>query len=290
MDRPFFEIYRPDTWNDTKSLGDRLRFHYAFRGQPSWALGLATTLHRWARRGGFPHGVDLSDREAWIIHEFQRRAHHYISDPPTSNEMLEWLALLQHYGGPTRLLDFTYSFYVAAFFAMETSEEEAAIWAVDLDALGEAAAQRLEHPPPPSDLRLRMEAHGCLCEQWLRKPPSKAAVVDVEPLKTNIRMAAQQGLFLFPTDLSQTFEENLFATFGKTAKDVQGKHQMLAWETGDPEYVMAKLIKILLPRHMHGTGMHDLHTMNVNALSLFEGLDGLARSLSRFLWVYDPAS
>jgi hypothetical protein len=290
VDRQFFEIYQADTWTNTKRLGDRLRFQYVFRGQPNLELGLAPTLYRWALRGGFPHGSDLFDREGWIVHEFQRRAHHYVNDPPTREERLEWLALLQHYGGPTRLLDFTRSFYVAAFFAMETAEKESAIWAVDLDALGKAAALRLGHADPPDNQRLRLEAHAQLCESWLREPPPTAAVVDVEPLRMNLRMSSQQGLFLFPTDLSQSFEENLFATFGVDASEVQKEHPVSAWDPDEPEYEMATLVKILLPRQMHGVGMHDLHTMNVNALSLFDGLDGLARSLARFLWIIDPTA
>ena len=67
--------------------------------------------------------------------EFQRRAHHYLNDVPPLGECIEWLALIQHYSGPTRLLDFTHSPYVAAFFAMEKAEHDAVVWAIDTDAL-----------------------------------------------------------------------------------------------------------------------------------------------------------
>jgi len=39
---------------------------------------------------------------------------------------------MQHHGAPTRLLDFTYSFYIAAYFALEESEKDCAIWALNM--------------------------------------------------------------------------------------------------------------------------------------------------------------
>src|SRR3989304_1877564 len=39
--------------------------------------------------------------------------------------------IMQHYGAPTRLLDFTYSVYVAAYFAVEEAEDDCVVWAVD---------------------------------------------------------------------------------------------------------------------------------------------------------------
>lgn len=72
----------------------------------------------------------LRNREIVLLNNFQRRAHHYIDDPPELDDRLEWLALMQHHGAPTRLLDFSHSFYVAAFFSMESAEQDAAVWAL----------------------------------------------------------------------------------------------------------------------------------------------------------------
>jgi hypothetical protein len=56
--------------------------------------------------------------------------------------------LIQHHGGPTRLLDFTHSFYVAAFFALERATEDVAVWAVNLDRLENAVRKKVNTPPP----------------------------------------------------------------------------------------------------------------------------------------------
>lgn len=46
-------------------------------------------------------------------------------------DVIEWLALMQHFGAPTRLLDFTQSPYVATYFAVEDATEDSVIWAVN---------------------------------------------------------------------------------------------------------------------------------------------------------------
>src|SRR5207248_10335432 len=74
-------------------------------------------------RRKFTHGADdikvTSKRrlnpaqyEKELLLEFQQGAHQSSGFVPLFNEVLDWLALMQHYGAPTRLLDWTRSPYV----------------------------------------------------------------------------------------------------------------------------------------------------------------------------------
>jgi FRG domain len=112
---------------------------WMFRGT-SKPYPLQTSLER-ALQGADIALADGRDIERQMLQEFKRRAHFYVSPLPNEGDILGWLALMQHYGAPTRLLDWTYSFYVAAFFALSdavsfplVARQPAIVWAIYRDA------------------------------------------------------------------------------------------------------------------------------------------------------------
>src|SRR5687768_2776746 len=128
-------------WDEACSIGAAL-FGWGFRGHLSSDWTLESTLARTAKQFGCRANW-LNHREYWMLRQFQRRFPTYIRNLPTPTTKLDWLAVIQHYGGVTRLLDFSSSFYVAAFFAIERANGDAAIWAVNRPVMNKTIAATL---------------------------------------------------------------------------------------------------------------------------------------------------
>lgn len=122
-----FHVVTVREWREVWDLGNKLMDRgWIFRGQRCVRWGLESCLERGARLAGCPRGL-LRNRENCMLRDFQNRAHEFLTSVPDENDVLMWLSLIQHHGGPTRLLDFTYSFPVATFFAFDIADDAVAI-------------------------------------------------------------------------------------------------------------------------------------------------------------------
>lgn len=275
MKKSRFAQIRVDSWDGALAIGKALAGH-VFRGQLSSNWLLSTTLERAAGRYGFPDGA-LCNREVVLLNNFQRRAHHYLDDPPSLEDRLEWFALMQHHGAPTRLLDFSHSFYIAAFFSMETAEQDAAVWALSTDFTMGHTSNLLGEGKIMLDLE---EESRTVVQLHLRDHDTSTCVMLVEPLRMNARLAVQQGCFVAPGDLSKTFMENLAYCLEVDVSTFAAKKARSVRRMDVDRFFDVPVVKIVLPKEIHNEAIWDLEQMNVNATSLFPGLDGFARSLN----------
>jgi hypothetical protein len=277
---------RINSWLEARILADELSL-WVFRGQQDASWSLSTALQRGATKGNT--AFLLTGIEEQIIEEFQRRAHHFLQDPPELAARVEWLALIQHFGGPTRLLDFTRSFYVAAFFAAERALTECAIWCVNSHTLHEATGRHLGLDMKESLLPHWQLLHrfGVIAQEMIVQKPSnhEPLVFEVQPFRLNERLSVQQGVFLCPLSVNIPFIESLAKTFGVQAsafvtEEIQEYNPLAHTRQMVQD---AAVIKAILPVATHHDVLQDLRRMNVTAASLFPGLDGFARSLHYFL-------
>lgn len=89
--------------------------NWIFRGQHQASWMVEATIHRIF----LGRNVDKSryiELERYVLNEFKRRSRFFLSSLPQND--WEWLILAQHFGVPTRLLDWTENPLVALYFAV----------------------------------------------------------------------------------------------------------------------------------------------------------------------------
>lgn len=249
---------------------------FIYRGQSDISYGLAPTVER----GLGNKAADVYEKD--IIKEFMRRVKNYISNPPKDENTLEWLALIQHYGGPTRLLDFTHSIYVAVFFALASNlsncnnKKTASVWAINTILLRKFLREKIED----KGFNDKNKYLNKVIYVGNNKNIPKAAFF-AEPFEMNNRLFAQQGLFLIPTNLEYGFEENLFSTFNSSSEvkaSVECKH-IFDFKNVKDDFGSTCIVKINIPYTNQLLLLGALHKMNINYSTIYPDIEGLARSL-----------
>ena len=257
MKRKFpFPVIRVSSWDQYRDLVDGLQFRdWAFRGQSDTSWPLLSALSRHLRYAKI-HRRAWPIQEARIMRIFRRKAHLFLEHVPDERDSFQWLALMQHHGAPTRLLDITWSPYVALFFAIERGLERAAVWTFSPTALNQ------------SNPSLSTWEYGVFEKHFL--PNTKPFVIYGEPKVMNQRLIAQSGSFMIPGVLDQPVEAILAGY--KNA-----------------EACLTKL-EINVAR-IREEAMRGLYSMNVTHATLFPDLDGLARSMAyelEYHWAFEP--
>lgn len=235
---------------------------WAFRGQQDVRWPLLTSLSRYLN-AYIPDRASWRAREERAIRIFRRKAHNYLDNPEVLDNELRCLALMQHHGAPTRLLDFTKSPFVAAFFALERATGDAAVYALN--------TPRLWAEAPADDPDMHRDAiDPRMGDNFTRLylPNSHAIIWTGEPTEMDRRLVAQSGTLVVPGMLDKPLDQIL---------DAYGDSHAL-------------LKQITLPTTMRDEAMKTLYRMNITNATLFPDLDGLARSIGMELEISWPVA
>lgn len=269
------EEIKVDNWKEAKEKFQEFldESFWVFRGQENSAWELQTSIERWINKNQNKDILDSDSADLHMLDLFKKGAHYYLSScthlPKTT---LEWLALMQHHGAPTRLLDFTNSPYVASFFAIDeafSSNNDCAVWAIHTLRCKKQAVEILnkQHDDKSQYPKSLTELYDApILENFeyifLRNPKLPEIIYPVYPEKENERLTIQQGLFLCPSD-PNNFMESLYFSGNYTDH----------------------IKKIIIPNACRREVLKDLKFMNITHATLFPGLDGFARSLRNKIYM-----
>lgn len=207
--------------------------------------------------------------EEYSIAQFQSKFHLYDRENVQPKSKLAWLSVMQHYGVPTRLLDFTESPYVALYFALESynphNHKDFSIFAIDYSKIMDSSIGHISSKDSAfNETRISIYSNqDAIFENIVDRFFYDIAWI-AEPKQLNARLDRQAGSFL------------LSGNRGSKIHDV----------LSSAPYFDVPKYKYRISHELYTGVFTLLRKMNITSKSMYGDLDGLARAIRMQMQVY----
>lgn len=242
-----------DTWRPSMA---RFRSTFVFRGVPKLSHGLETSL----QIGGF------EAHERHLLTSFRKYA---LRNAVHGDFLWNWLSLAKHHGLPTRLLDWTYSPYVAMHFATHNFRDfdvDGAIWCVDYRRANDLLPKPLRALLEGDDANIfttdMLNRVATSLDEYDELGRKHEFVTFFEPPSLDERIVNQFALFSLPSNARLRLDDLL-------------QQRDLLYR------------RIIIPAELKWEVRDKLDQANITERVLFPGLDGLSQWLKRYFTTRD---
>lgn len=160
-----------------------------FRGQSDYSWGLVPSVQR---KDGMGKNYEQYISTNFMIHTMRLN-----SNAPQRYDRASWLTLMQHYGLPTRLLDWSESPLVALYFALSSNKNaktDAAVWVLNPMKLNKKVSYG-EYVPPISYDSLRGDLEGAFSNHDNNDYELQNRIIACHGVGCDLRMYVQQSDF-----------------------------------------------------------------------------------------------
>jgi len=250
---------------------------YSFRGQSNAEWSLKTSIERFIENN--PTSIPVNRIEERLLENFKQKATFYLNSQGIQLDSLDQndiLALMQHHGAPTRMLDFSESIIIAiAFAVIDDSINDSAVFAV----------RRLitETNSDANDFIMNMlidsNNKGQLSDS-IKIPKPTAIENKIKTYfakKPCLRNINQKGYFLYPETIDIPFENVLSNNLGLKSLIFGQPQKFDDLELSD---IINKstVLKLIIPKEFKGN-IRNMIFKNTSMVTLFPGIEGVAKSL-----------
>ena len=240
---------------------------FIYRGHANASWSLESSLERIV--GEKWSSEEARKFEEYSISQFQSKFHLYDKENLQPESKLAWLSIMQHYGVPTRLLDFTESPYVALYFALEfynpSMKDDFSIFAIDYGEIMDKSISSIGSRDSgfKESQDSIYEKRDVVFDDVVDRFSYDIAWI-AEPRRLNVRLDRQAGSFLLSGNRAMKIEDVLNS-------DLYGNAQMY---------------KYVIKGGLYQNAYALLRKMNITSKSLYGDLDGLARHIKMQMQVY----